>query len=526
MLPIRKNAPPVERRIGIQIRHRIDGPGEDAVLLRRRPSLGAAPFQQPGQKMLPLKLLLHRRIPLRRRIVPARLGQPGRTAQHRHRPGKVHPAAINLKIPVGAGINRVGIPPGTGRRRPPADFPRVLISQQSALPPVHGTQLRLQYGHINMPPAAAVPIPIAIAAATTPITIAIAIAAAAIPIPIAIAIAVAAAAAIPRKRPGQHGPHRRRGRHRPGLVQPHIPAQFQRLPVGQPGGMHLAPHPVENDFGTAIIPVRPRLPKVADAGIDDARIDRPQILIANAQPRRHSGTIAFQRHIGPRRQPPHNIAGPLRLQIQRQAALVGIQMQKQPALFGMRNIPRKRPQPAGAVPVRRPFHLDHLRPIIRQQLGAVGSGDVMRKVQHLKPGQRPRRRAAGIGNMGSTSSGSMGSTGGGSINPAGIGSSSIIAHNGIPPQRQPAGKVRYNGINSRQGQLASRQWAAFPIGRFNFRRHSGFRRHPGLRCHSGFCRHPGFRRHPGLRCHSDFRRHSGASRNLTCAERRLAGQTT
>ena len=187
--------------------------------------------------------------------------------------------------------------------------------------------------------------------------------------------------------PGQYGAHRRHGRHRPGLVQPHIPAQLQRLPIRQPGGMHLPAYGVENDFRPRVIPVRPRLPEIGNAGINQPRIDPPQRFVPNPQPLGHARTVALHHNIGPLGQPPDDRSGGVPLQIQRNAALVRVQMQKQPALFGMGNIPGKGPDPPRPVPRRRVLHLDNIRPVVRQQLDAVGAGDVVRKIEYLQPGQ-------------------------------------------------------------------------------------------------------------------------------------------
>ena len=70
------------------------------------------------------------------------------------------------------------------------------------------------------------------------------------------------------------------------------------------------------------------------------------------------------------------------LQINCDALFIRIQMEEQPAFFRMRLIARKGASLSCRVATVRPFNLDDFGAVRRQQFGAVGSGDMVREVQH------------------------------------------------------------------------------------------------------------------------------------------------
>ena len=76
----------------------------------------------------------------------------------------------------------------------------------------------------------------------------------------------------------------------------------------------------------------------------------------------------------------------LRLEVQRDAALVGVQVEKRQAFLGARFVVVERRQSPSRVAAG-PFDLQYVGPKIGQQLGGIGAGDVVRQINHLDAGQ-------------------------------------------------------------------------------------------------------------------------------------------
>ena len=131
------------------------------------------------------------------------------------------------------------------------------------------------------------------------------------------------------------------------------------------------------------VAIRPALPKAGNAGIDQARVDRLQRLVVDAEPGLYIGPVVLDDDI----RVPHQLAEDLDplgcLEIQRQAALVAVQVLK------IGTVTRTAETFAG--PGRR-LDLDHLGAPIGELAHRRRTGADAGQVEDLEPGKRQRGR--------------------------------------------------------------------------------------------------------------------------------------
>ena len=75
------------------------------------------------------------------------------------------------------------------------------------------------------------------------------------------------------ERAGEGGAHGGHGGNRTGLIEANVATELERLSIGQAGGVHFAAHPVKNDLRTSVVPIRPGLTKIGNAGVNQVWID-------------------------------------------------------------------------------------------------------------------------------------------------------------------------------------------------------------------------------------------------------------
>ena len=101
-----------------------------------------------------------------------------------------------------------------------------------------------------------------------------------------------------------------------------------RRPIRKTGDAHGAAHRLRNRFKAFHVCVRAKGTEPLDGGVNQARIDFLQILPAQTHPVQRAGAEVFQQHIGLRNDLFKMRFGFVRLQVQREAALVGIERKK------------------------------------------------------------------------------------------------------------------------------------------------------------------------------------------------------
>ena len=154
-----------------------------------------------------------------------------------------------------------------------------------------------------------------------------------------------------------------------------------RHPVRVAGQAHDAGVGLDVGVERGAVPAGPGQPVAGDRAHDDARVERGERRVVDAQAPGDAGAIVLQHHVGP----PHQVgerrlAGGM-LEVDHDAALValvGVKVGRY-ALFG--------DQSAGGVAGRR-LHLDHVGAQIGQQRGRVGPGQHRRQVDQAQPRQR------------------------------------------------------------------------------------------------------------------------------------------
>ena len=126
---------------------------------------------------------------------------------------------------------------------------------------------------------------------------------------------------------------------------------------------------------------RSGLPITGNGAIDQFRIDFGQCCIAKSEAGHHARSEILHQHVDVRHQPADDLHRARVLQIQHQTALAGVQL----AIGRAGAVPQWRPMP-GQLALGG-FHLDHIRPRVGQQPGAIRSGDGGGKVEHAQIGE-------------------------------------------------------------------------------------------------------------------------------------------
>ena len=188
---------------------------------------------------------------------------------------------------------------------------------------------------------------------------------------------LAATGALARHHRGQDAQRARHAGVQIGVRQrrPHRP------PVRLAGQAHDAGVSLDVGVERGAVPARTGQPVAGDGTHDDARIERGQRRVLDAQARGDAGAVILQHHVRPAHQIFEcRLAGGM-LEVDHHAALValvGVNVRRQPLLGD---------QGAGGVAGGR-LHLDHVRAQIGQQRARVGAGHDRGQVDQPQPGQR------------------------------------------------------------------------------------------------------------------------------------------
>ena len=80
-------------------------------------------------------------------------------------------------------------------------------------------------------------------------------------------------------------------------------------------------------------------------------------------------------------QPPNDLPSALRLEVERDAALVGVEVEEEQAVIGVVGVVVEGRHTSCGIASVGTLHLHHVRPEVGQELGTVGPGDMMRKIE-------------------------------------------------------------------------------------------------------------------------------------------------
>ncbi len=136
------------------------------------------------------------------------------------------------------------------------------------------------------------------------------------------------------------------------------------------GDAHHSAHALHDQIVGCAVRRRPLLAESGNGCEDQARIARVHRVIAKAKPRDGAGREVLHQHIGRIDQPPKRFLAKIRLEIERNRALVAIDRQEVTGFA----IDEWRTPGARIVPCAGHLHLDHIGAHIAQHHGAIWTG--------------------------------------------------------------------------------------------------------------------------------------------------------
>ena len=121
--------------------------------------------------------------------------------------------------------------------------------------------------------------------------------------------------------------------------------------------------------------------------MDQGRIDAANGLMAGPESVRLGGGATLHQDVGDLQQGMKGAAARRGCYVEADAPLVGVQVEERNRLFEVGIVARERAGAAHRVPGGRRFYLDHVGPVVGQQLGAERSGYPAADFQHSDAGQ-------------------------------------------------------------------------------------------------------------------------------------------
>ena len=149
--------------------------------------------------------------------------------------------------------------------------------------------------------------------------------------------------------------------------------------------VHQAADGVQRQLGGLPVPVRAGLPVVGDGCHYQCRIDFPQLLVTQTQPLHCPRGEVLHQDLGIPDHIQDDLPSNGRFEVEGEALLGGVEIEEPgPGLDVGRPGGEGAKAPHG-IAGDRPFHLDHLRAQRREQLGAVGAGEILGQVNDPHP---------------------------------------------------------------------------------------------------------------------------------------------
>ena len=162
-------------------------------------------------------------------------------------------------------------------------------------------------------------------------------------------------------------------------------AGLGRRLAGMAGDAHHPGHRLRDQIEARALRPRPGLAEARDAGIDQARIDRGQRRVIDAEPLGDAGAVILDQDVGGLDQAVEHLACRLALQIEREAALVAVQVEEAEAVIALE---LEAHGAAGLVAAVGRLDLDHVGAHVAQQHGAERPGHHLADVEHPHAGER------------------------------------------------------------------------------------------------------------------------------------------
>ena len=185
----------------------------------------------------------------------------------------------------------------------------------------------------------------------------------------------------------QRRQHADRGEH-PGAVVRLQPHTLHGRLAWKAVGPHHAAGRLRDQIGSAVLGIRPRLPERADGYIDQPRVVRFQVGVAETEVGEPSGGRRLDQHVRGRGESREQIPTVLLGEVERHAAFTGVVEPERQTLLGVWRAVQKRADPPRRVSIRR-LDLDDVGAQIAQQLSAHRALEVG-QVEHPQAGQCSR----------------------------------------------------------------------------------------------------------------------------------------
>ena len=164
-------------------------------------------------------------------------------------------------------------------------------------------------------------------------------------------------------------------------------ARAERLGVGAAGQAHQARHRLDDEVVAGQHAALLRRTEAADGGVDDARVGRGDVVVAEAEAGEPAGPEVLHHDVGAARRAPGRASRSLVvLEVEGDRALVAVD-----AEVVRRDAVAHRRLPGAGVVTGRRLDLDHLGAEVGQQHRGVGAGQDPREVGDQQPGKRSGR---------------------------------------------------------------------------------------------------------------------------------------
>jgi len=159
-------------------------------------------------------------------------------------------------------------------------------------------------------------------------------------------------------------------------------AVLHRLAVVAAGDVGHAAEGVEHQLGGAVVAVTSVAPEAGNRGHHQLWVHFAEGLIVQSQRRHDPGRVTLNQNVGVPDQIEERRPAAVRLEVEGHSPFIRVQVEEQAALFRMWFVSGEGTHPPGWVAAG-PLDLDHVRPVVGQQLGAIGTGDMLGQVDDL-----------------------------------------------------------------------------------------------------------------------------------------------
>ena len=185
------------------------------------------------------------------------------------------------------------------------------------------------------------------------------------------------------------------------------------LAVRLAGDAHEAAHALDHKVVGGLVAARTALPETGDRAIDEGRVDRAQILVAEAVFRQRAGLEILQHDVGPRGKRSHDALAFGVGKIDGDRAFAAVDRQQIAGVAGIASglVLEERGTPAAGVVARAgTLDLHHVGTKVGQNLSGPGARHYAAEIEHADMRERPGHVSTGLADVQLSSTGSVART--------------------------------------------------------------------------------------------------------------------